>query len=579
MRKIKQYFALSDTGYSDLKKGIVACTITNLSLMLPFMGTILLLSELLKPFFDKEMNMTLLWVYFGISILGAVAIFFASRNDYEHTYVSAYRESEKNRIIAIEHIRKLPMSVFNSKNLSELTINIMSDAEVAEHTMSHIVPQLFANAISVVLICISLTIADWRLSLAIFFSVPLAFIAIYFAKVANDYFGNKFQKRKLGASDQIQQYIDGMKVIKACNLNGEKAVHLNNALKELKSIQMKSEFATGIVFSSAQMLLQVGVGVVVLVGTNLLIAGDIDFLILLSFLLIVTRIYGPISTILVLLPELLYHTLALKRTKALMAIDIMEGREDVVFENYDIEFSKVDFKYNEDDTLKNISTVIKEGEITALVGPSGSGKSTLTKLIARFWDTTAGRVTIGGVDVKTVDPEHLMKFISFVFQDVILFQDSVYNNILVGNKNATREEVIAVAKAAKCDEFIMKLKDGYDTIIGENGATLSGGERQRISIARAMLKDSPIILLDEATASIDPSNEAAIQEALSKLMEGKTVVVIAHRIHTVIDCDNIIVLDKGELVEQGNHDELIALEGVYKKLYDIQKEATAWTVN
>ena len=579
MRRLQSYFMLSEQGYTDLKKGIVACTLTNLSMMLPFIGTVLLLNELLKPLLGSEVSAQMLWVYFGVSILGGLAIFFASKNDYENTYVSAYKESEKTRIKTIEHIRKLPMSVFNSKNLSELTTNIMADAEVAEHTMSHIVPQLFANCISVTLICILLTFADWRLSLAIFFTVPFSLGMIYIAKKVNDRLGDVFTNKKLKAANEVQEYIEGMKVIKACNLNGEKAQNLKKALKDLKDMAIKYEFATGTVISGAQVFLQVGIGVVVLVGINLLVHGEIDFLVLLSFLLIVTRIYGPIITLLVLLPELLYHTLALKRTKALMAIKIMEGSETVTFENFDIAFHNVGFKYNEEDILRNVTTTIKEGEVTALVGPSGSGKSTLTKLIARFWDTNEGKITIGGVDVKEIDPEHLLKYISFVFQDVVLFGDTIYNNILIGNKNATKEQVMAAAKAAQCHEFISNLKEGYDTVVGENGATLSGGERQRISIARAILKDAPIILLDEATASIDPGNEAAIQKALSTLIQGKTVVVIAHRIHTVVDCDKIIVLDQQKIVEEGTHEVLMRNEALYARLYTIQQKATRWTVN
>ena len=579
MRRLQKYFLLSEQGYSDLKKGIIACTLTNLSLMLPFAATVLLLKELLNPLFDLEMNPVLLWVYFGFALLGAVAIFFASMNDYENTYVSAYKESEKTRINTIEHIRKLPMSVFNSKNLSDLTTNIMADAEVSEHVMSHIVPQLCANCISITIICTLLTFAEWRLSLAIFFTVPLALGSIYIAKKLNDYLGSIFVQKKLQASKEVQEYMDGMKVIKACNLNGEKAEHLKNALKELKNMSIKYEFINGTLLSGAQVFLQIGIGIVVLVGVNLLANGNIDFLILLSFLLIVTRIYGPILTVMVLLPELLYHTLALKRTKALMDIQIMEGCEDIEFPNFNISFDDVSFKYNDDDTLQHITTTINEGEVTALVGPSGSGKTTMTKLIARFWDTTSGSVTIGGIDIKEVEPEYLLSYISFVFQDVVLFSDSIYNNILIGNKSATKEQVIAAAKAAQCDTFVSKLKDGYDTIIGENGATLSGGERQRISIARAILKDAPIILLDEATASIDPGNEAAIQTALSTLIAEKTVIVIAHRIHTVADCDKIIVLDQGKLVEEGTHEILLNNKNLYAKLYDIQQKATNWTVN
>ena len=578
MRKLQEYFALSEQGFTDLKKGIVACTLTNLSMMLPLSATMMLILELLNPLFDKEINPTNLWIYFAFAILGAFIIFIASKNDYDKTYVSAYKESEKTRINIVEHLRKLPMSVFNSKNLSELTTNIMSDAEVAEHAMSHIVPQLFANSISVTLICIMLTTMSPILSLCVFFSVPLAFGGIYLAKKVNDMLGDTFVAKKLKTATEVQQYLDGMKVIKACNLNGEKAKHLKNALKDLKNMSLKYEFSTGVFVSGSQVFLQLGIGVVVLVGINLLINGSISLLVLLGFLLIVTRIYGPILTILVLLPELLFHTLALKRTKALMAIEIMEGKEDVEFDNFDIKFDDVSFKYNDKETLSKINTTIKEGEITALVGPSGSGKTTLTKLIARFWDVNSGKITIGGVDIKEIDPEYLLKYISFVFQEVILFQDTIYANILIGNKNATKEQVLAAAKAAKCDEFISKLPNGYDTVVGENGATLSGGERQRISIARAILKDAPIVLLDEATASIDPGNEDAIQRALSELTKGKTVIVIAHRIHTIADCDKIIVLNNGKLVEEGTHNELINNNKVYAKLYDIQQKATQWSI-
>ena len=578
MPKLKKYFLLSDQGYTDLKKGIVACTLTNIALMLPFTATILLINELLKKLFNQEINPVMLWVYFGFALVGAFVIFLASKNDYEKTYVSAYKESEKSRLKIAEHIRKLPMSVFNSKNLSELTTNLMSDAEVAEHAMSHLVPQLFANSISVSLICLMLTIADWRLSLSIFFTVPLAFAVIYIAKKINDYLGGTFAQKKLKSYKEVQEYIDGMKVIKSCNLNGEKSKTLQKALLDLKNMSIKYEFATGTFITGAQVILQVGIGVTVLVGANLIVSNQISFLTLLAFLLIVTRIYGPIITVLTLLPELLYHTIALKRTKTLMGIDIMNGKKDVEFKNYDIEFNNVGFKYNKDDTLKNINTTIKEGEVTALVGPSGSGKSTMTKLIARFWDTTEGTITVGGVDIKEIDPEHLLSKMSFVFQDVVLFGDSIYNNILIGNKQATKEQVLEAAKIAKCDDFVSKLPQGYDTVVGENGATLSGGERQRISIARAILKDAPIILLDEATASIDPENEFHIQEAISNLIANKTVVVIAHRLHTVVDCDKIVVLDKGQIVEQGTHTQLMQNNSLYSKLFDIQDKATKWSV-
>ncbi len=567
---------LSEQGTTDLKKGIIACTLTNFAMLLPYIATVLILTEFLQPLFGGQTNTTLIWIYFVGALAGAGVIFIASQNDYENTYVSAYRESEKNRIDVVEHIRKLPMSVFHSKNLSELTTNLMADAAVAEHVMSQIIPQLIANSISVSVICIFLAFSEWRLALSIFLTVPFAFAVIYLSKRANDKLGPVFRSKKMALANEMQEFLDGMKVIKACNLDGEKATHLNNALLEMKKISIQYEFVSGVLVTGGQVILQIGIGVTVLVGVMLISAGSISFITLLAFLLIVTRVYGPIVTIMVLLPELMYHTMALEKNRALMSIEIMEGREDVQFENFDIAFQDVGFQYNDDDTLQHITTTIKENDITALVGPSGSGKSTMTKLIARFWDTNSGSVTIGGVNIKEVDPEYLMRYISFVFQDVILFQDTIYNNILIGNRQASKEQVLAAAKAARCDAFIDRLQDGYDTIVGENGATLSGGERQRISIARALLKDAPIILLDEATASIDPGNEAAIQEALSELMQGKTVIVIAHRLHTVVDCDKIIVLDKGQIVEEGTHQALLENKGLYHKLFHIQQAASEW---
>ena len=578
MSKIQKYLMLSDQGYKDLKGGTIACTLTNFSIMFPFGAVIMLVWEALKPLGGEVMNPTMLWVYFGVALVGAYISYLASRNDYDKTYVSAYTESENARINVTEHIRKLPMSVFSSKNLSELTTNLMNDAATAEHVLSHIVPQLVANFISIGVICIMLSILSWQMALAVFFTVPLSFGVLYITKIVGDYYSKKYSKRKLEASNQIQEYLDGMKVIKACNLDGEKAEHLKKALKDMRDIALKYEFIPGTLVTGAQILLQVGIGVTVLVGVNLILVGSINFLTLLAFLLMVTRVYGPILTVLVLLPELLYYRMGIDRTRKLMSIEIMEGKEDIEFNNFDIVFENVHFNYQDTDTIKGITTTMKQGEITALVGPSGSGKSTMTKLIARFWDTSSGKVTVGGVDVKTVDPEYLLKYMSFVFQEVILFQDTIYNNILIGNKDATREQVIAAAKAAQCDEFITSLKDGYDTKVGENGATLSGGERQRISIARALLKDAPIVLLDEATASIDPANEAQVQKAINSLIQDRTVIVIAHKLKTIQNVDKIIVLENGRINQEGKHQELIEKGGLYAHLWDIQNKTTRWSI-
>ena len=580
MPSLQHAFMLTDKGYADLKKAIYAVTLTNFSLMLPFMVILQVFAEVIKPLTGSEMSWNKLWLLFALGIVCAVIIFFASKNDYKKTYVASYQEAENARVDIAEHIRKLPMSVFNSKNLSELTTNIMGDCATTEHVLSHIVPQLIANSISITLICLMLAIFDWRMALAVYATLPISFMLIYFSRKIQKKLGTKHAQAKLEVSDQVQEYIDGIKVIKACNLDGENFSKLEQALCKMRNLSIKFEFVTGIFVTGAQVIVQAGVGLTVFLGTYLFVGGSIGLIPLLTFLLIVTRIYGPVITELTLLPELLYHSIAVGRMRTLKEIDIMDGDAGKLLEEYTVRLENVGFNYNENsiETISGMSTTIPAGGITALVGPSGSGKSTVARLIARFWDVDKGSIKIGGVDVKTLDPEHLMSYMSFVFQDVVLFNDTVYNNILVGNRNASREDVLAAAKAACCDEFINKLPGGYNTMLGENGCTLSGGERQRLSIARALLKNAPIVLLDEATASIDPENEAFIQQAISTLIKGKTVVVIAHRLSTILQADKIIVLDKGKIVQEGTHKQLIVQKGLYKKLYSIQQQSLGWSV-
>ncbi|MEA5058765.1 MAG: ABC transporter ATP-binding protein, partial [Candidatus Pelethousia sp.] len=373
-------------------------------------------------------------------------------------------------------------------------------------------------------------------------------------------------------------YLDGIKVVKAFGLSGEKSAALKAALKQMMKEAITFEAIAGTFVTLSSIILQVGIGVVILVGVNLLTAGTLDTVKFLTFTMISTRIYAPILAIFTMLAEVMYFFTSIKRMQQLRDEPPMEGNTGVVLPDCNIEFMNVTFAYNKEDVIKNMNLILPQGSVTALVGPSGSGKSTISRLIARFWDVNQGQILIGGRNIRDIDPEALMKYMSFVFQDVVLFNDTVINNIRIGKEGATDEEVRAAARIARCDAFIGKMENGYETLIGENGCTLSGGERQRISIARAILKNAPIVLLDEATASIDPENEVLIQEAISELIKGRTVIVIAHRLKTVAGASKIVVLEEGRLTEQGTHDELVAQNGLYAKLWHIQQESLGWSV-
>ncbi len=578
MRKLKRLFGLSKKGYIDLKKGVLACVITNLSLMLSVAVTIGIFAEVLRPLTGGQISWTKMWLLFLGGIVAAVITFLCSKNDYRHTYVSCYSTAEESRIQIAETVRRLPMRVFDSKDLSELTTNMMNDCEIIEHAMSHVVPPLLSNGISCTIICAVLAVFDWRMTLAIFCTLPVSFLVLFGSRKLQDKLNSKQVEAKLKASEETQEYLDGIKLIKAFHLDGEKFTALRDSFQNLKRQSIQTELGCGIFSSGAQFILQAGVGIAVFVGTYLLTEGKIELIPLLLSLVLATRIYGPILSVLTILSMMFRMLTATQRVRELMEIPVMTGNKDTPVTHFDIEFDHVTFRYRDTDILKNVSFHIPEEKITALVGPSGSGKSTTAKLIARFWDVNSGKIMVGGVDVKTLDPDYLMTKMAFVFQDVILFSDTVMNNIRIGNLNATDEEVFAAAKAACCDEFISRLPDGYHTMLGENGNTLSGGERQRISIARALLKDAPVILLDEATASLDPENEVFVQQALSRLIAGKTVLVIAHRLRTISQAEQIIVLKDGRIAESGVHNGLVEKKGLYQKLYALQKESLGWSV-
>ena len=569
---------LSAEGRKSLNRAIFACVLTNLALFLSSVVAFQVIAALLEPLAaGMPLNVQKLWLLAGCLLAAATLYFIADGNEYGKTYTAAYKESEKIRLDVGEHLRKLPLSFFNNKDLSELTTNMMADCTSIEHTMSHVLPELIANIITIALTCVLLALYDWRMAAALFAALPVAVAFILLSKKLQGKFGSRVVQAKLDVAERTQEYFEGIKVVKAFGLAGEQFDALKKSCRAVMTESLKFEVIAGVFIVSASMALQAGIGLVVFVGVALLSGGMIEPVKLLFFVLISARIFSAVIVLLTLLPELFYLIISTGRMQALRKEPLMGGDEQVELNDFNIELKNVSFAYHEEAVIKNLSLSIPQNGVTAFAGPSGSGKTTISRLIARFWDVREGEIAIGGRNIRGIDPETLMRYMSFVFQDVVLFNDTVMNNIRIGKKDASDEEVYAAAKMARCDEFIRAMPQGYDTLIGENGCTLSGGERQRVSIARALLKDAPIVLLDEATASLDPENESEIQAAISELVKDRTVIVIAHRLRTVLGADKIAVLDKGALVEEGSGEDLIARGGLFARLYRIQQESLGWS--
>ncbi|MFQ1008638.1 ABC transporter ATP-binding protein [Gilliamella apicola] len=569
----KRLLMLSDTGSKNLRQAIIACTISNLTLMLPFIILLQVIVSLITPLTSHlAVNKSYLWLMIGLGILSSLLFLFCYQREYKKTYANAFGQAANTRIEVAEKIRKLPLSFFNRKDLSELTTNIMGDCATIENMLSHVIPQLIGYSCSTVITCALLAFYDWRMASAIFCTLPIAFLIMLIGKGFEKKLGEKQVQSKLAVSNEVQEYLDGIKIIKGFGISGEKFKTLDRALKNMMWASIKFEGISGIFVTLSTLVLQVGLGIVVLVGVKLIVIGSLDPITFLAFIVIGSRIYSPLISVLTLLPELFYMLTSIERMKSLQTEPIMEGRDDVLLKNFSVTIDHINFSYKQKTVINDLSCVIPSNKMTALVGPSGSGKSTLLQLIARFWDVDKGVISIDGNDIKTIDPETLMRSMSFVFQNVILFDDTILNNIRIGRHDASDEEVKLAAKKARCDELIARLPHGWDTLIGENGSKLSGGERQRISIARALLKNAPIVLLDEATASLDPENEVYIQQAISELVKDRTVIVIAHRLKTIITADQIIVLDKGRIVEQGSYQQLIDNNGLFARLYSLQKQ-------
>ncbi|MDN5341919.1 MAG: ATP-binding cassette, subfamily bacterial IrtB/YbtQ [Oceanotoga sp.] len=576
---LKNYFALSDKGYKNLKQSIFIGVIYNISLMLPVGLLIYLLNSFITPFInDTEKSSMNFWIFSGIALLLFILLYIIEKIKYRLSYISAYEESANTRINLAEKIRTLPLSYFGKKNISDLTMTLMEDVTTLEHVLSHTAGEMVSAMISIVIIGVSLMFFNWKMAVALLAFVPIAVIMILVTKNIQHKNNKMVSKSKLKIYDSIQEILDNIKVIKGSNLEDIYYDKLKGKLDDSIKKALKVEFSTGSIIMSAQSILRLGFVTVIIAGIYFIMNGQIDLMTFLIFMVIASRIFDPLSSVFMMLAEVIHSRSCVERMLEIENYEIQKGSKSVNLSSYDINLEDVYFSYEKESVIKGINLEIKQGEVTALVGPSGCGKSTISKLIARFWDVNEGSIKIGGVDINTIDPEELLKNFSIVFQDVVLFNDTIYNNIKVGNMNASKQEIERVAKLARCDEFINKLSNGYETVIGENGYTLSGGERQRISIARALLKDAPIILLDEATASIDPENETLIQDAIGKLIKGKTVLIIAHRLRTIENVDKIVVINNGKVVEQGTNDELLELKGMYSKMLSLQKESAEWEI-
>ncbi|HDK7162689.1 TPA: ABC transporter ATP-binding protein [Clostridium botulinum] len=555
-----------------LVKPVAYTILANIIGMLPFGLAIAAIQIIFKPFVTPgtTLDIAKLWMVVGALVLSMLIMFLAEIPAYRHAYRDAYMTAAEGRANLAEHMRKLPLGYLFCKDAGMLGNMMMGDFTMVESGMSHVVPKLMGALVTPVLAFIGLAFMDWRMSLSMFAAMPVALLIIIGTSKLQKVLGRELTEAKVDASNRLQEYLTGIRVIKSCNMTGEHFKHLEGSFYNLMKKSIKMEGLLQSIVLTVTPLLRAGLTVMIYVGSYLLMGGTLTIMTLATFLVIGTRIFGPLSEAIINLAELRYDAQAGERIIKFMEEPVMVGEKSPPSSN-DIELQHVDFSYDNVKVLRDVSTKMKEGTLTALVGPSGSGKSTVLKLVARFYDPQQGKVLLGKEDMKEMNPESLLKRISMVFQDVYLFQDTIGNNIRFGREDATQKEVEEAAKKACCHDFIMKLPQGYDTAVGEGGCTLSGGEKQRVSIARAMLKDAPVVLLDEATASLDPENEMDVQKAINQLIKGRTVIVIAHKLKTIRSADNIIVLDDGKIVEQGKHEELIKLKGLYARLWKLQQ--------
>ena len=575
VKTIQKKTASSKQGAKGIIKGIIACAFQNMAFMLPTTLLYFLVSDMLGG--GVQGGRTTFYVV-GCVICFAL-IFLTTWFQYNNTYFTTYEESGKRRLGLAERLRKLPLSFFGKRDLADLTSTIMADCEVLEKTCSHFIPGLFGSLISTTIISVGLFAFEWRMALAALWVIPVSVLIVLLSYKVQDKVLVKSMAAKMSCADGIQEYIETVRDLKANNAEANYLSGLKKKIKGVESRNTKAEFTTAVFVTGAGMVLKLGIATVALVGSALLVNGKLGVLTFFMFLLVASRLYDPMQAALQNLAAIIAMRTNVARMNEILDYPIQTGSETLTNNGYDIEFNHVGFSYNTGETvLKDVSFTAKQGEVTALIGPSGGGKTTVSRLAARFWDNGTGKITVGGMDISKIDPEKLMSLYSIVFQDVTLFDNTIMENIRLGKRGATDEEVMSAARLANVDEFAENLPEKWNTNIGENGCELSGGERQRISIARAFLKDAPIILLDEATASLDVENETMIQSALSRLIKDKTVLVIAHRMRTVAGADKIVVLADGVVAEQGTPGELYKKNGIYTRMVDLQSASGKWKI-
>lgn len=574
IEKLMHKYALSKQGASDMIKAIISATISNIILMVP----VALLYYLVRDYMAGNLGDKVLFYVAG-GLIAFVLIGISTYIQYNATFLSTYVESGVRRVTLAEKLRKIPLSFFGKKDLSDLTSTIMNDCAQMETASSHFIPELFGACISTALIAVGLFFFDWRMAIAALWVLPVSFLIVGCSGKVQKSLNKKQMVLKMACADGIQECLENVRDLQAYNTQEDYMKGLTAKIKAVEKHAIVTELGTAVFVGSSQMILKLGIATVALVGGVLLAKGELDILTFFMFLMVVSRIYDPMQVSLQNLAAVIASGVQSDRLDEILSHEVQDGTNTMKNDGYDIEFSNVGFSYETGDVvLKDVSFVAKQGEVTALIGPSGGGKTTVSRLASRFWDANRGSITVGGMDISKVDPETLMSLYSIVFQDVTLFNNTILENIRIGKMDATDEEVIAAAKLAHCDEFAEKLSDGWNTVIGENGSELSSGERQRISIARAFLKDAPIILLDEATASLDVDNETMIQESLSRLIKDKTVMIIAHRMRTVANADKIVVLKDGVVAESGTPSELDEKDGIYANMVKTQNLAADWAL-